>query len=372
MLSTEETKPNRSDIMREEDYADNEPGCVVWGIVGIFGIFLSFAIVLVAGEAGVRQGADAGAKTAVAREQEFIARECEILPTQIAREQVELVGLRYDTWMQQGAIPLCAQPYIAQATQIYLNSLATATPMPSATLEATATSFPTELPTATAEIPIENAAPTSIYDLAGLLQEARDDLFEGNTVEAIRSLDAIIAIDPDYETATVNQLLFTSLTNRATFLYRSDGSLAEAIQLTNRAENYGDVQDLAFERTVAQYYLDAQGFLDVNYAAAIQQLNQVRAFASNYRNTNQLLFEQYIGYGDAFVVGGEPCRAVQQYDAALAMQQQPSLQIKRDEVQAQCNGTGLVATLDPNSTIDPNQPTATPTTGIAPVGQPGG
>lgn len=362
MESTEETKPSRSDVIREDDYDDNGPGCVVWGIVGIFGIFLSFAIVLVAGEAGVRQGADAGAKTAAAREQEFIARECEILPTQIAREQVELVGLRYDTWAQQGAIPLCAQPYIAQATQIYINSLATATPLPTATFEPTATSLPTEIPSATVEIPVaDNVAPTSIYDLAGLLQESRDYMAEGNTVEAIRSLDAITAIDPDYETATVNQLLFTSLTNRATFLYRSDGSLAEAIQLTNRAEIYGDVQDLAFERTVAQYYLDAQGFLDVNYAAAIQQLNQVRAFASDYRDTNQLLFEQLTGYGDAFVGGGEACRGVQQYDAALAMQPQPSLQVKRDAAQAQCIGVGVSATIDPNQATE-----------IAPVGQPGG
>jgi tetratricopeptide (TPR) repeat protein len=374
MQATEDTQPRRGDVFPEEEYEDTSPGCAVWGFVGAFGILLSLAIVLAAAEAGVRQGANIGERTAVARTQEFVARECEVLPTDIALERVSIVRTRYDNWAQRGAIPLCAQAYIPEATQIYVNSLATDTPMPTATLEATATSQPTDMPTAMVESTVDsaNVAPTSLYDLAGLLQEARDFITAQNYTDAIRTLDAIIAIDPNYETATVNQLLFNSLTTHATNLYRSSGSLAEAIQLTNRAELYGDIQDLNYERSVAQYYLDAQGFLDVNYPAAIQQLNQVQSFATNYRNTNQLLAQQYEGYGDALVIGGEPCRAVQQYDALLALQQQPSIQVKRDNAQNQCNGIGIVPTFDPNATVDPNAPTAAPTNAIAPVGQQGG
>ena len=376
MQATEDTQPRRGDVFPEEEYEDNSPGCLVWGIVGAFGIALSLAIVLAAAEAGVRQGANIGERTAVARTQEFVARECEILPTDIAFERVEIVRTRYDNWAQRGEIPLCAQAYIPQATQIYVNSLVTDTPMPTATLEATATSQPTDIPTVMVERTIEvdsaSAAPTSLYDLAGLLQEARDYMSAGNYPDAIRTLDAIAAIDPNYETATVNQLLFTSLTTRATDLYRTGGSLAEAVQLTTRAESFGDIGELSYERSVAQLYLDAQGFLNVNYPAAIQQLNQVRSFATNYRNTNQLLAQQYEGYGDALVAGGEPCRAVQQYDTLLAMQQQPSVQVKRDNAQNQCNGIGVVPTFDPNATVDPNAPTAAPTQAIAPVGQQGG
>jgi hypothetical protein len=374
MQPLEDTKPNRADVFPEEEYEDSGPGCVVWGIVGVMGLLLSLAIVLTAAEAGVRQGATIGLNTAAARTQTFIGQECAILPTDIAMARVDIVRLRYDNWAQQGEIPPCALGYVEQATQIYLESLATDTPMPSPTPSPTETLAPTATVEITAEIAASDntAEPTSIYDLAGLLQEAREAMTAGDYSEAIRTLDAIAAIDPSYEPATVNQLLFTSLTTRALALFRTDGSLAEAIQLTNRAEDYGNIDDLRHERTIAQYYLDAQGFLGVNFPAAIQQLNQVRSFASNYRNTNQLLLNQLEGYGDALVLGGEPCRAVQQYDTALSLQQLPAIQTKRDTAQNQCNGIGVIATVDPNATIDPNQPTAEPTTSIAPVGQPGG
>jgi hypothetical protein len=381
MQSLEDTKPRRQSSVPDESYDDGGPGCIIWGIVGFFGIILAFGIVLVAAEAGTRTGAAIGEKTAVARTQAFIGRECEILPDDLAEGRLGIVRSRYENWAAQGAIPVCAQPYILTATQAYIESLATETPTATLTPEPTATLTGTPTVEATAELPANTLQPTSLYDLAGLLQEARDLMAIGDYVEAIRTLDAIAAIDSNYETSTVNQLLFTALTTRATTLYRTGGSLAEAIQLTNRAQNYGDIQDLNFERSIAQYYLDAQGFLNVNYPAAIQQLNLVRGLSGNYRDTNNLLVKQLEGYGDALVTGGEPCKAVQQYEAVLAMQPQSAVQTKLQQVQVQCSTGATPMTIVPsdpnvtNVTVEANQsvfPTATEAPSIAPVGQPGG
>ncbi|MCA9912206.1 MAG: hypothetical protein KC496_02605 [Anaerolineae bacterium] len=205
-----------------------------------------------------------------------------------------------------------------------------------------------------------------------MLIEAQGYIAEANYSEAIRTLDAIVAIDPNFQPQQVNGLLFNSLTARAELLFISGGSLAEAIQLTNRAEEYGDIGSLNFERGVAQLYLNALPYLDVNYAEAIRLLTQVRNLSPNYRDSVSLLLDQYIAYGDALVASGDACSAGQQYAAALQLApQNQSVVQKQSEAQAVCNGLATPAgTVDPNATpatADPNLPTATP--GIAPVGQ---
>ena len=356
---TDETKPRREDLFPPEPDErdgdpDGDPGCLIWGLVGFLGIFLAVAIVLTAAFAGFSKGLSAARITATLVRFSNVMSQCEQIPTDIAAGRMMLVQSRFDDLAQNGAIPACAQPYIQIATQAYQSSLITPTTMPvaaSPTLPATAIPAVTDVP--------PSIVPTSAsgYDLTGLLQEARDEIAIDDYEEAIRTLEAILAIDPAFERNAVNNLLYNALTARATSLYRGDGSLAEAIQLTNRAEQYGDVESLAFERTVAQYYLDAQGFLGVNYPAAIQQLNLVRGFAPNYRDVNQLLVAQYAGYAEAFMAGAEPCRAVNQLDAALALIPQPNLQVRRDEAQALCSGLPTPVSSG---------------TGIAPIGQSGG
>lgn len=363
MTSTEKTQPRRDAVFPPEpdtDYEEgNDPGCMIWGLVGFLGILLATAIVLTAAFAGFSQGLDRAQKTATSARLSNILGQCEFLPTDVAAGRLTIIQGRFEDFAQNGQIPDCAQPYIQIATELYQASLVTpasATPMilASATNPVTSTPPPENTTLATQTIP---ATSSSGYDLAGLLQEARDQMAIADYEEAMRTLDAILAIDPEYERNVVNSLLFNALTSRATTLYRGDGSLAEAIQLTNRAEQYGDVENLAFERLVAQYYLDAQGFLHVNYPAAIQQLNLVRGFAPNYRDTNELIVQQYAGYAQAFLLGGEPCRAVTQLDAALEIIPQPSLQVQRDQAHSQCMGI----------------PTPVPSgTEIAPIGQSGG
>jgi hypothetical protein len=203
-----------------------------------------------------------------------------------------------------------------------------------------------------------------------LLSEAQAEIADGNFTDAISTLDAIRAIDPNFRTQDVNDMLFNALYTSAMNNFRlPDGSLAEGIVLANRAEEFGDIGELAFERDVAQLYLDAQSYLNVDYPQAIRILNSVYVLSSNYKDVQSLLFGQYVGYGDAFVAGMEPCQAVPQYDAALQLRPgDPNVVSKRDSAQTACT-LGVPATLDPNATLDPFAPTATQ--GIAPVGQGG-
>jgi tetratricopeptide (TPR) repeat protein len=355
-MNQEETQAKPIDIFPPDDNEEegSGPGCLVWGVMGLFGLVLAIAIVFAAALAGLNQGIATGETTAIARTQQYVLAECSQLPTDIAMNRIQIVQQRYDKWQGTGEIPACAQAYIPQATLIYQQSLITDTPMPTALSTATATPIPqdTAMPT------VETVQNDSGYNLGALLLEAQGYLDANNYQEAIRTLDAIMAIDPNFESNTINTLLFNALRQRATTLYRSEeGSLAEAIALTNRAELYGDVGELNFERTVAQYYLDAQAHIDVNYSQAIVFLSQVINFAPTYpRGTGlarQQLISQYIGYGDALALGAEPCAAVQQYDLALQLSSTINgLQVKRDEAQTQCT-FGSSSTSEANTTLTP-------------------
>lgn len=368
-MHQDETTPRRSDIFPDEDYATDGPGCLIWAVVGLFSAVIAVAIVLTATWAGFNEGVDRARATQAAVTQENITRQCEFLPQDIAAGRVSIVQGRFDALQRAGGLPACALPYIAGATQMYLESIATPTAVPAtATPQPSATA--TLIPPATAITDVQpTRAPTDNtsdgYDLDALFAEAQTYQSSGEYEEAIRTLDAIIALNPDYQRQAVNQALFNALTQLATINYRTaDGSLSEAIFLTNRAREYGDVGDLNFEAVVAQTYLEAQAYIGVDYVQAIRLLNQVRSYAPNYRDANQILFDQLVGYGDALMFG-EPCRAVSQYDAALGLFQRPATQTKRNDAQQACQGIAA-PTSDPAATPADSAP---PT--IAPIGQPG-
>ncbi|MEL6525255.1 MAG: hypothetical protein AAFQ07_06045 [Chloroflexota bacterium] len=398
------TQPKRSDVFPPDvdpatyPYDDDDggmggPGCLVWGIMGIFGVLIAIGIVVLATLAGFNQGLETAQVTAVAATSQFTGRQCEIIPTDVAAGRLPLVESRYNSITVNGVVPDCAQPFIQSATQAYQQSLITPTQPATATPEATmtATSAPVVESTAEATQPADSdTAETGSnvvngYDLDALLQEGRDFLAEGEYEDAISTFDAINAIDDTYQSSTVNSLLFNALSQRALDLYRMPGgSLAQAIILTNRAEQFGTISDdLSFERDVAQIYLDAEPNLNINYSIAINLLNQVIFLSPNYpRGTgqaSQLLFEQLEGYGDQLLLGGDACGAQAQFAAALALRPQAAgLSTKNATASTQCSSGVTAATVDPNvtpPTQDPNAPvvpTATPTEGVAPIGQPGG
>jgi len=394
-MNDDVTKPRREDVIPRDvdlqnyqqgnngDYDEYEddsggPGCFAWGIMGFFGLVVAVAIVLTAIFAGFNEGLDIAKVTSAAATNQNIGQQCNILPTDIAAGRFAVVESRFNVMTINGTLAPCAQNYVQAATSAYEQSQVTPTLPPTAT--ATATVEVPEITEAVPEATSETVSSSnSQYDLPGLLSEARDFMAESNYTEAISTLDAIRAIDSTYETETVNTMLYAALTQQATLEFRSpEGSLAEGILLVNRAEQFGNVQstDLAFEQTVAEYYLDARANFGVNYPLAISNLNQVIALSPNYPRGSGAaaveLRQQYEAYGDALLAGGDACLAEIQFNNALSLSpNMVAIQTKADTASEQCT-FGVPATIDPNATPDPNAtaaPAATATSGVAPVGQ---
>ncbi len=391
-VSLDDTQPNKPVQMppqpagyphakEDDDGSGGGPGCLAWGIVGIFSAGLALVVVMLAAFSGWSEGLDVARGYATATQDAYIFDQCNRTGNDIVMGNVGLVQRRLEDLLLQTPVPACLAQYIPTATQLYINNLPTVTPTASPTPTLTSTPEITLAP----DVPEVTTEPQAVsndsgYDLAGLLAEAQLAYDTSSFPIAIDTLEAIIAVDPNYEKGRVDNLLYQALMKQATFLYRNNGNLAEAILLTNRAEEYGDVGELNFERAVAQTYLESQVAKGINYGMAIRLLGQIvnNYGLPNYRGAQQQLIEQYIAYGDFLVQSSDNCGAVAQYDAALQLAVNDAVRVKRDTATQTCTfgqtptfaGTG--ATPDPNATVNPNVPVPPTQPSLAPIGQPGG
>ncbi|RMG80893.1 MAG: hypothetical protein D6712_17300, partial [Chloroflexi bacterium] len=333
--------PNDIDDLQE---AGNGPGCFIWGFVMLFTVILAVVVVVLAALAGWASGQPIAQQNATASVEAIIVDQCTRLAAEVAAENDALLGIRMEYLLTQTPAVPCVQEYIPVATALYSTKHApTATPTFTPTPTQEVIVLPTFTPTTEGAAPVPTIpVQQAEYDLDELMQEVQQHLDLAEWNDAIALLEAIQTIDPTYRVEVVNNYMFQALTSRARELYLSGQQLAEAILLTDRAEALGDIGDLAFERIIAQLWLDAQRNLTINYPEAIRLLSEIYRLAPNYRGgeaANQL-FSQRVAYGDA-LLPSDPCRAVTQYEAALTLRSDVNVQTKRDEANLACSNFSL-------------------------------
>jgi hypothetical protein len=311
------------------------PGCWLWGMVIAAGLGLALVIIVLAGAAGWTSGQREAQAHATATQQTEIQDQLARIPGDVASGNTVLLAARIEFLATQTPGVNGLADLVQTATAVYNANLPTETPLATATMESVATAEP-EVTEFVPEITPDGNG----YDLAALLEEARTALRLGQYTEAVDLLKAVEAVDPNYERAEVRGLMLEALTTRALRIYRGGGNLAEAILLTDEAEQYGLPADseLLFERYVAALYLNAKTKIGTSFPAAIQALQEAYAVAPNYRNgeIGQLLFGQHVAYGDAWVAEGNPCNAVGPYQSALSLFSDPGVSAKRDNAQTAC------------------------------------
>jgi tetratricopeptide (TPR) repeat protein len=370
--SLDDTQPNPSIvrphmIRMDEEEEGGGPGCLVWGVVGLFMLGGSLFVVLMAGLAGWNDGYRVAIGNATATSAQEIFTQCSLIPNDLAQGAFGLAQVRANNLMQSPQGAECVATLAPQMTAVYNSAMQTLTPTATHTAEPSPTAaMVTDVAVPTDAQSTPTPTSSSGFDLNRLLAEAEADVNAGEFLRAIDTLDAISAIDPTFQKSQVDQLLFRALTSEATRQYRSGTNLAQAVALTSRAEAYGDIGELNYERFIAELWLQAQAYSGVNYPRAIQLLNRIvfEQNLPNYRGARQELVKQYIAYGDALVTSGDPCGAVQQFDSAARLTGSQTAAAKRDSAQAACIG------LQAGPTLDPLAPTPDPTaSGVAPIGQ---
>jgi len=350
-------------------------GCIVWGIFGMLAVSLAGIIILGAALAGWNSGLSAARGQATHTAAAELQRQCEQMQNDMNQGNLGLVQRRLEYLRTQTPAPACLSQLVPTATAFYLTSLPSATPLP------TLTPIPPTLAPATAtRQPATASDKAHDYDMDALLAEAEADLRQQNYQAAIETLDAVIAIDEDFQRDHVRSLYFSALEAQAKLLFRT-GRLAEGIVTATRAENYGDIGELDYERFIAQLYLNAQRLKTVNPAESVRLFGRIvyEQGLSGYLNGLVItdLQEAYRNYGDALSWQGDDCQAQAQYAAALDLRAFPSrinaadVAARRDQAAQACSGA---PTAHPSAAASPDAgeqsaPPIRPT--LVPVGQTG-
>jgi tetratricopeptide (TPR) repeat protein len=339
------------------------PGCVTWAFVGITSLIFAVAIVVLAGTAGWTAGQREAVNNANSTRNAEVATQCALFDSDVATRNPILLNTRYEYLVTLTPGVSCISVIPATATALYLTNQPTVTPTPTATPSPSPTVVVTATPEGIA------TSETGGYDLTALLGEAQEFITLSDWESAIETLDVIIGLDPDFESGTVRSLMSQATTAYARSLYQS-GRLAEAIVMTDRAEEFGPIGELSYERYVAMLYLDAARTEGTDYSTTIQAWQRVYNENPNYQDAGQRLFNAYVGYGDAWAAQNEFCPAYQQYQAALSIFYDAVVSGKSDNANTICQqatpipapGSIPVATV-PGTTTD-----GSPT--LIPVGQP--
>jgi tetratricopeptide (TPR) repeat protein len=154
--------------------------------------------------------------------------------------------------------------------------------------------------------------------------------------KAAELLVQVRALDPAYEKASVEDMLFTARYNNGMQLLNS-GQLEEGIFYLDKAAELRSLdQNAMLQRQLASMYITASGYWGVNWQKAIDRFTELYAMAPGYRDTGRRLIEAYINYGDQYVKEQDYCPAEQIYISALKFGANSNIQAKQTDAHQKC------------------------------------
>jgi tetratricopeptide (TPR) repeat protein len=232
-------------------------------------------------------------------------------------------------------------------------------------LEINTTATPTMVPTPTL---------TPTPDMRGadeLFSQSQILLAEGKWTEAIETLLKLRKDEPEYQTIKVDSMLYVALRNRGVDRILREGDLEGGTYDLALAEKFGPLDvEASNMRTWADLYKTGASFWGLDWGQSAFYFGQIVVVAPNLRdNTNMTAAERFriasIKYGDVLAAAKEWCLAQQQYEAAFALGDDPSVQPTASWVTQKCSK----ADQEPDQN-QPPPPEPAPTESAAPTESP--
>ena len=205
-----------------------------------------------------------------------------------------------------------------QETQVRMSTI----PTPTSAL------LPTPEPTA---IPTEE--PTNLDEL---LDRARESYRAGDYLEAVAYIEELLNIDPNYELAQVEDILFNCYYHQALALISKD-RLEEAVHLLDLALTLRPEDATAqTERDLAAGYLSAVGYWAADWEQASQRFLALYQMRPDYKDVAGRLYEARAEEAEYLESLGAWCDSAEWYALALEMRGNTELAAKRDEMASNC------------------------------------
>ena len=208
-------------------------------------------------------------------------------------------------------------------------------------------------PEATPTLPLVSGDPATLLALAQQADAAE------HWSDVITYLANLQALDPDYNTAVVDQLLFEALRNRGVARIQGD-EMELGLTDLDQAEDFAPLdEEAANYRRWATSYLAAQSYWGVNWEQTVGILEELYLIAPYFKDTSTKLYQATLSYAAQLNVAGDYCSAAQYYANAQRLLVDPAT----GDIQAtaQTNCALATPTPDPNATLSPATETPTPT-----------
>jgi tetratricopeptide (TPR) repeat protein len=238
-----------------------------------------------------------------------------------------------------------------------------------------ATATPTPKPTVT---PVPITPTPDLRDEAELFAQAEEYITGEEWSSAIETLETLRKKNPEYEAVQVDGMFYLALRNRGVQKIGL-GELEEGIYDLTLAEGFGPLDTEADSwRTWARYYITGASFWDVDWEQAVYYFGQVAPLTPNLHDGSgwtaaQRYLEAVINYAEWLEDQKEWCNAEKQYQTALDLGADPSLEDARKFAADKCKPPRPERTQPPAPTETPEggeeptpQATPTPTEGSPP------
>lgn len=196
-----------------------------------------------------------------------------------------------------------------------------------------ATAIAAQTPTPT---PTPQPTPTRTFDKEALLAELESAISQQQWDAAISAAEQIIAIDPQWQRAEVDLMLYQALVARGLRRVRTDEIEAGLFDLDRAASIQPLSSQVEGERRLAALYQEALYYLGADWDRAIAKLTELYRLAPNYRNVGARLLDAYTRAGDAFAASGDWCRAARKYEDALKLFSSTTLEQRRADAEQRC------------------------------------
>lgn len=323
---------------------------IVWGIWLFITLFLILAM-------GVL-GAACGRQSALQEYHRLQTLEAlKALEAQYVMGVQELESGQYDLARQRLEYVLAHDPNFPGAAQKLLQVLQI--------LNATAT--PTAVPPTPTPTPTRDLRPVE-----ELFNHAQSLFVQQNWNGVLDTLLALRRVDPAYRVVEVDSLIYRSLRYRGLDKIRNEGNLEGGIYDLALAERFGPLDvEAARWRNLARLYMIGSSFWEVYPQQAVYYFSQVAAAAPGLRDgSGWTAKERYrvslIQYGDWLARRGDWCNAQKQYELAISVREDVTVQATAIYVGLQCSPPTAIVTLPQTFTLTPTE-TLVPTLGLPPT-----
>lgn len=207
-------------------------------------------------------------------------------------------------------------------------------------LELNTTATPTSAPTPT-------LTPTpDTRNVDELFREAQEDLNNQDWSAAIDTLLALRKADAAYQPVWVDDKLYVAFRNRGTDKILVQGDLEGGIYDLTVAERIGPLDaDAKSYLDWARIYIRGASFWEIDWGQAVFYFAQVAPALPNLRDgSDWTAVERYrqalVGYAGFLGDNKRWCEAVEQYDLALSMGSDATVEEARDFASEKCGGGG--------------------------------